>query len=53
MNKETFTYWTWTWMFCWFGYESIYYDGEHKIWNFGIGSLYCCEDCNYDERRKI
>jgi hypothetical protein len=50
---ECFTYWTWTWMLCGIGYECSYYDGEHKFWNFCIGSLYRCESSTYHERRKI
>jgi hypothetical protein len=40
LTWQAWTQWCLTWRFCWFGKETIYLDGPHDIWKFGIACLY-------------
>jgi len=48
---ETWTYWCWRWQWCKIGYENIWYDGPHRIFSFGVGTLATCWDCG--ERKSL
>lgn len=50
---ECWKHWCWTWQWCKIGFNHIYYDGEQKIFSFGIGTLTTYSDNNYRDRKGL